>query len=138
MKKGLLIFGAICMGLFALYQYDVHSTKKEMEKDIVTYLELQGENKDNIKEIEASLYLFKPFRFVEVVFKDEEHVGYLFQCNRDDNGVSVKYESTSKVDGGLHISEEQELKHQKLRKGGWLDFESKLKSSVLNVYFVEI
>jgi hypothetical protein len=116
MKKAIIVLLAILIGLFLYYQYYVYSTKKEVKKDVTEFLELHGENKDNIKEITCHLYLLKPHKSAHVIFKDEEVVEYRFEYFKNDKITSVRYSSARNADNGNMIPQSQELKHESLRK----------------------
>jgi Protein of unknown function (DUF3139) len=124
MKKMIIVLLTLLIGGFLFYQYHVYSTKKEMENATIKYLEMHGENEDNIKEIENDFYVLKGYKYANVIFEDEPNFKYVFSYLNNRDGKSLRYESARKTDGDLHIREEQELKHQKLRKQERFYFDS--------------
>jgi hypothetical protein len=121
----LLIFGAICIGLFAWYQYHVYSTKKEVNKAVVEYLEHYGDSKDNIKEILYDVSVFKLYYTAEVVFKDAENLEYLFHYSQGDKGRMIKIGQVRGIGRGRIIPDDEKVKLQELRKSGWFYLDAK-------------
>jgi hypothetical protein len=53
-------------------------------------------NEENIKEIKTDIYWLKNFKFVEVIFKDEENINYLFQYSKGDKGQGLNMKRLKK------------------------------------------
>jgi Protein of unknown function (DUF3139) len=115
MKKTTIVFLVILLVGFLSYQYYVYSTKKEMEKNTIEFLELHGESEDNIKEMKHSLVVYKGYQSTEIIFKDEENIKYAFYHLNNRNGISVNYSYAEIIDENRRIPIEKELKHQNLR-----------------------
>jgi phosphate starvation-inducible protein PhoH len=101
--------------------------KKEMEKDVVEFLELHGENEDNIKEIKQEYVIHKGAKTSYVVFKDEENVEYAFEYYKKNDTASIRCAYVKRLDEDKLVVDKKELKHEKLAEydDHYFDFESK-------------
>jgi hypothetical protein len=112
---------AILIGGFLFYNYHVGDVKKDMEQSIVKYLELHGENRDNIKEIDTEIYWLKNFKFIHVIFEDEKDITYTFEYGKNSNETKIKYAGVKTNNSKAQLLEFGELKHQNLMKEGWFN-----------------